>query len=259
MTEADLRARASSHLAHLDIETSSDPTREHHVAQAQVYLAELDRREDARIGARDYKLELWVIGLIGAELLLAVVGVVFGWYEGNQQAKVLSELNKSSAETAATLAALRKAQEDSLTTQKTTLENITAMNNALRDELDLNFADVLQYSSGTSSDKGTETMTFANLGRASFSVWKVMLGDKPAKLKQVPTVITPDHAVSVPVLELFQQLKKTQHGMVEPYTTITLFLTRDDGTKYVTTGVVKYGLGNYLSIDGKLTTKRKQW
>lgn len=82
--------------------------KEHHVSQAQFLLAELDRRKQAKeriesekIAARDYKLEHWVIGLIGAELLLALVGIVVGWVEGSKQMDVLDKLNKSSAENAA--------------------------------------------------------------------------------------------------------------------------------------------------------------
>src|SRR5882762_7878983 len=156
MTETELRARANAHLEHLDIETESHQDKQHHVIQAQLYLAELNRRkqawesdESAKIAKRDYKLELWVIVLIGAELVLAVVAIVVGWVEGAKQTKVLDELNRSSAATAVTLTAVRQAQEASLDTQKHTLDNIVTMNNSLQDELDLNFTEALQYGGGT--------------------------------------------------------------------------------------------------------------
>jgi hypothetical protein len=95
-----------------------------------------ERVESGRLAERDYKLEKWVIGLIGAELVLAVVAIIFGWVEGNKQMEILDKLNKSSAETAATLTALRQAQEASLATQKTTLDSIVAMNTALQDQLE---------------------------------------------------------------------------------------------------------------------------
>ena len=108
MTESELHARANAHLEHLDIATESHMDKEHHVAQAQFYLAELDRRkqaqeriDNARTAQRDYVLEKWVIGLIGAELVLAVLAIVFGWVEGNKQMEVLDKLNNSGAETAA--------------------------------------------------------------------------------------------------------------------------------------------------------------
>jgi hypothetical protein len=92
MTESDLRVRANAHLEQLDNRFASLMEKEHHVAQAQVYLAELDRRkqaqervDNARIAERDYVLEKWVIGLIGAELVLAISAIIFGWVEGNRQ------------------------------------------------------------------------------------------------------------------------------------------------------------------------------
>jgi hypothetical protein len=146
MTEIELQARANQHLEQLDNKFASEMEKEHHVSQAQFLLAELDRRKQAKersesekIAARDYKLELWVIGLIGAELLLALVGIIVGWVEGSKQMDVLDKLNKSSAETAATLTLLRQAQEAALDTQKHTLENIVTMNNALQDEMDFKF------------------------------------------------------------------------------------------------------------------------
>ena len=152
ITEIELHTRANAHLEHLDSATESEMTKEHHVAQAQFYLAELDRRKQAqeridsgKIAQRDYKLELWVIGLIGAELVLAVLAIILGWVEGSKQMRVLDKLNESGTATAATLTAVRQAQEASLDTQKHTLENIMAMNDALQDEMDLNVTEAVQW------------------------------------------------------------------------------------------------------------------
>jgi hypothetical protein len=192
MSENDLHARANAHLELLDRENLSEMTRQHHVSQAQFYLAELDRRkqtqertESGRIAQRDYTLEKWVIGLIGAELVLAVVAIVFGWVEGNKQMNVLDKLNKSSAETATTLTAVRQAQEASLETQKHTLENIVAMNNALQDELDLNFADVLQWTGGSGDGK----FDISNRGKSNLFLWGSRFDGQPAVMQQQGTVI----------------------------------------------------------------------
>lgn len=48
MTDAELHARANAHLEHLDRENESDMTKQHHATQAQVYLAEIDRRKQAQ-------------------------------------------------------------------------------------------------------------------------------------------------------------------------------------------------------------------
>jgi len=48
MTEAELHARANAHLEHLDRENESNMEKQHHATQAQVYLAEIDRRKQAQ-------------------------------------------------------------------------------------------------------------------------------------------------------------------------------------------------------------------
>lgn len=192
MTESELHARANAHLEHLDIATESHMDKEHHVAQAQFYLAELDRRkqaqeriDNARTAQRDYVLEKWVIGLIGAELVLAVLAIVFGWVEGNKQMEVLDKLNNSGAETAATLTAVRQAQEASLATQKTTLDNIVAMNTALQDQLDWNFADALQCSYGTNDEQAH----LLNRGKTDLFVWGSKIDGQRPVMQHQPSLI----------------------------------------------------------------------
>jgi len=67
MPEVELRARADVQLEQLDSD-ESHMQKGHHVAQAQIYLAELDRRaqererkENARIARRDFRMEIAVI------------------------------------------------------------------------------------------------------------------------------------------------------------------------------------------------------
>src|ERR1700687_6169780 len=69
--------------------------------QAQFYMQELDRRHDSLISLRDLILEIIVISLIGGEIWL-------GWRQGtdeallmNRQNKILANLDKSTAATAA--------------------------------------------------------------------------------------------------------------------------------------------------------------
>ena len=66
MTESELRGRANTCLEHFETESAME--REHHVAEAQFYLAEIERRKHAeeriegeKIASRDYNLEIWVI------------------------------------------------------------------------------------------------------------------------------------------------------------------------------------------------------
>lgn len=240
MAESELHARANAHLEHLD-STESDMTKEHHVAQAQVYLSELDRRKQAqeyaeseRIARRDYKLELWVIVLIGAELVLAIVAIAVGWVEGNQQMGVLDKLNKSSAETAATLTAVRQAQEASLETQKHTLENIVAMNNALQDELDFNFADVLQWSNST----GDGTFTISNRGKANLFLWGSRFGGQPVVMQQKGTVIPIGGSHTFDLSRLSKKLLENVEDTVQKQLPFELYLKTVNGKKYVARSIL---------------------
>jgi hypothetical protein len=142
--------------------------------RAQLFMSELDRRDNANVAARDlsmaqrsYVMEAWVIILIGLELIIALVGLWYGIHEGNQQASILGHMEQSASataeilrgqgatlgtmnqNTAETVAAMQKlqvqqndsltAQKDSLATLKNTLKSITQMETALEQELNLAF------------------------------------------------------------------------------------------------------------------------
>ncbi len=265
MTEAELHASANVHFANLDSETGDDIEKARNISQAQLYLAEIERRKQARerlesekIAQRDYKLELWVIGLIGAELVLAVVGIVFGWIEGHQQTKVLDQLNKSSAETAATLTAVRQAQEASLDTQKHTLENITAMNDALQDEMDLNLTEAMQYRGGTTG-AGHERVDFANSSRTVLWLCGSKFGTEPTAMRQRPAMLTPGSSVPFDISDLIAKTIKAMGTATEATIPFELYVKRENGTKYVAKGTVQVNRNNNVNYIGRMTTTRKQW
>jgi hypothetical protein len=261
MTEAELHARANRHLEHLDIEKESHQDKQHHAVQAQVFLDELERRkqerertESERVGQRDYKMELWVIGLIGAELLIAGVGIFFGWIEGVTQTKVLDQLNKSSAETAATLTLLRQAQEAAFDTQKHTLENIVTMNNTLQDEIDLDSTRAIRWGGGGGDVSGHQVTSFDNDGRSVFWFWGSKIGNNPPTMEKQRRILEPGGYISI--TGFFESAAKAPKKQGDPSSPITfyLYLTRDNGTKYVAKGVMD---GNgYIP---NMTTTRKQW
>ena len=265
MTESELHASANAHLEHVDKGTLSLLDRAHHVAQAQFYLAELDRRrqaeeraENERVAKRDYKLELWVIWLIGAELLLAVVGLVFSWIEGSKQMNVIDKLNKSSAETAATLTAVRQAQEASLETQKRTLENIVAMNNSLQDEMDLNLTEAVQYGGGATGG-GHERVDLTNNGRSVLSVWGSKFGNEPPTMRKTPMVLTPGSSIPFDISRLIEKTIKAMGTATEASIPFELYLRRGNGTEYVAKGTVQVNRKNNVTYIGRMTTTRKQW
>jgi hypothetical protein len=109
LTEAELRQKAAECMK--DFETVTSLEKQDRLAEAQFYLAEIDRRHQAIdrrhsrwIEWRDLLLELLIIGLIGSEIRFART-------EGDAQLGVLSKLQTSSEITAQTLKDVRKAQE----------------------------------------------------------------------------------------------------------------------------------------------------
>ena len=81
--------------------------------EAQFYMQEMDRRDSSRIARRDWWLEIVVIFLIGIEIVLSVVGIIFAVREGNAQAKlvqaqtgILTSLQQSSSDTVGALKGL---------------------------------------------------------------------------------------------------------------------------------------------------------
>lgn len=236
MTEDELQAKANEHLEQLDNRFASNTEKDHHATQAQVFVAELERRKQAkeriegeRIAARDYKLELWVIGLIGAELVIALVAIVFGWIEGTQQTKVLDKLNKSGAETAATLATLQKEQEAALETQKHTLENITTMNDALQEQTDWNFADVLEMS--TSSGDGRFSLVYR--GRVNLFMWGSKFDGELPAMQQKPTTLNLGAYYNFDISRIQKKLFQIVKDGSQTPISFELYLKAPNGTKYV--------------------------
>jgi hypothetical protein len=258
MTEAELYARANSHLEYLDRE-ESDWTKELHVSQAQVYFAEIARREQVqerieskRIAKRDFRLEVSVIVLIGAELLIALLS----FREGTQQTQVLDKLNKSSADTAAILMTLREEQEASLESQKHTLENLTAMNSALQDEMDLNFTEALRYSGGEMGG-AYQRIDFSNYGKATLFFWGTKFDGELPRMQKMATVLTPAKSVSLDVSDVvkrFIERKSLKRSI--PY---ELYFTRQNGTKYISKGNLQLDSNNNVVIFQQPTAERKQW
>ena len=87
------------------------------VAQAEFYMRELERRESATIANRDFgmaklshKMEVWVIILIGFEIVLSLFGIWYNWHENNRQQQNFTEQ--------------QKLQKDQFDKQQTVLSNM---------------------------------------------------------------------------------------------------------------------------------------
>jgi len=264
MTEAELHAKANEHLESMDGD-GDDIEKERHLLQAQFYSAEIERRkqlrdriENERIAARDYKLELWVIGLIGAELLLAFVGIIVGWVEGSKQMDVLDKMNKSGADTVATLTTLQKEQEAALETEKHTLENITAMNDALQDETDFHLTEAIQYSGGATGP-GHQEVDFANMGGMILLFCGNKFGNDAPTMRPKPTSLNPGSSVPFDITRLVDKTMKTMGVATQASIPFELYLQRQNGTKYVAKGTIQVNRNNNVTYIGKMTTARQQW
>jgi len=253
MTESELHVRANAHLEHLDSETESHQDKQHHVTQAQLYLAELDRRDQARerieskrTARRDFWLEIAVIVLIGAELI-----------EGNKQTAVLDKLNQSSAETAATLTAVRQAQEGSLDTQKHTLENIVAMNNTLQEQIDWNFADVLQMTG--SDSQGHFSLVYR--GRTNLFLWGSRFDGESPVMQQKAATLTLGNHYDFDISRIQKKLFEKMTDGSQEHVPFELFLKAANGTKYVgkSTLTLTRQKDNGMISGDTITITRKQW
>src|SRR6266404_5193359 len=96
-SEAELRAQANRCFE--SAATAGGGDKPHLYQEAQFYMSEIERRKQRRANTLSFWREISVIVLILGELLI-------GFYEGNEQARILTNLQKSSAATAATLSSL---------------------------------------------------------------------------------------------------------------------------------------------------------
>src|SRR6266404_5275618 len=60
--------------------------------EAQFYISEIDRRHDAKIATRDFRMELIVIALILFEFIAALIGIIITIREGKAQAILEDQL-----------------------------------------------------------------------------------------------------------------------------------------------------------------------
>lgn len=153
--------------------------------EAQFHLQEIDRRESTRIGRRDFWMEVVVIGLIGIEIILAIVLAIVASREQSRDVKeqlaafgkmqdVLTNLQESSKATASTL-----------TTLETTTET---MNGALQKQLAL-FYDV---SVTMLYEPDKHELHVMNDGRTNVSIWGLDVGDVPVTIGSEGRVLTPN-------------------------------------------------------------------
>jgi hypothetical protein len=124
------------------METAGVEQKPAYLLQAQLYMNQAAKVADSQVADRDFKmakrsyaLELWVIGLIGIEILLSVVGLWYGIHEGNAQMAVLSQLNTSAVATAKAAAVQADALPKLVEEQRNSLSSLSDMNANLQGSL----------------------------------------------------------------------------------------------------------------------------
>ena len=100
--DAELRAQANRCFE--TAATAGGLDKPHLYQEAQFFMSEIERRKQGKANRLSFWLEIAVIVLILGEL-------VIGFYEGSEQARILSDLQKSFASTAATLSSLQSTSE----------------------------------------------------------------------------------------------------------------------------------------------------
>ena len=255
----------------IDIE-KSDSWQEMHTAKllrAQLFMNELDRRDNSRVAARDFKMarqsfwmEFWVIVLIGLELIIAVAGLWYGIDEGNKQAKILDHMDQSTAatadilktqgkilktmnkNTADTVTAMQKlqvqqndsltAQQNSLATLRNTLSSITKMEKALEQELNLAF----DVSVAVTTNNTARHISIVNQGKTAISVWGGKLNvEQPTKFDS-PKFVAPGTQVEFFLEDAFAHLALLVPKGSKQTFPLEFYVLSADGKPYVIRGVV---------------------
>lgn len=107
------------------MEQSGAPEHPALLLKAQLYMNEVDRRHDAQIARRDFRMELVVIFLILLEVIIGVGGFVYGVVEANKQAMILGQMNSNTAATAALMQDTKALSVDQATKLKMLAEEET--------------------------------------------------------------------------------------------------------------------------------------
>jgi hypothetical protein len=226
-----------------------------HLQTAQFYLSLLNRRHDDRVARRDLRLEIIVIVLIALE-------IIFGLYEGSQQAAILSDMKTSTAATAKALqdqgsilskmndntletvkafGKLQTAQDDSLLAQKQslatsrdTLKSIGRMNTALDQELNLSFTVAVNVT----VDDATKRLIIVNLTRTAIYVWGAKFDDEqPGKFPD-ERFLPPGGGYFFSIETVFKTAAEQVVAGTQRKVALDLYLLSADGKQYVCHGYI---------------------
>jgi hypothetical protein len=107
--------------------------------EAQFYLTAVARKRDEQVAERDkqlsersYKLEKWVLWLIGAEIVLSILGIVIGAWEGHAQSQVLDNISTSTSASASAMSAASTSLNTLAAQQTASVGQLQQMNTNLQ-------------------------------------------------------------------------------------------------------------------------------
>lgn len=214
--------------------------------EAQFYMQERDRRDSSRVALRDLRLELVVIGLIGIEIVLSIVGIVIAVREGNAQATltekqtgILTSLQQSSSDTAQTLKGLLettgKMNESASSTAGTLghLQSTTeAMNKAVQAQLSLFY----QPSVSALFDMSTKRILLTNSGRTNVTIAGIKYADLPIEDLHPTQIIPPSSSWFAYVEQLEKNLEAITPKGTMKSVPISFYLLDEHHKKYVMNG-----------------------
>jgi len=138
LTDEQLTAKADECFAAAEAPIHPPQERQRLLAEADFYLKALAWRHDERVSQRDFRLEIWVIILIGIEIALSV----YGLWEGHQQGKVmdgqliaLKDMDTKTGKTAEAMSTMGDRMQALAEKQSESLARLDEMNSALKGSL----------------------------------------------------------------------------------------------------------------------------
>ena len=187
--------------------------------EAQFYMQELDRRDGARIADRDYKLEKWVIGLIGLEIVLSLLGIWLSIQQGvnedllmGKQNTILTNLQKSTSDTASTINGLLQmtnTMNGSAASTASTLRSLQSttetMNGAIQGQLALFY----EPSLNVVWNPGNHRVNVINNGRTNVQLWGYKLGSAPEVIDRASRVISPNAGFELEFTGFYPQMEQS--------------------------------------------------
>jgi hypothetical protein len=224
--------------------------------EAQFYLQAIDRKESARIAHRDHVLEVWVIGLIGLEIVLALVGIVLAIIEGHsdqvlmdRQNAILTNLQTTSAATAETMKSMKATMETMGQNAKETAATLSllkptmeATNKGVHDQLVVFYDPAASLSFADDAKR----LLFTNTGRTSLTITRVEIDGKQQTAIKLPAEVAPMASQYFGMDKTYDDLQSTLLMGQTKSIDVNIAFRNEQGKRFAMTSDIEF-----ISRDGK--------